>query len=272
MPNSSAIANQYPIMVIQKPGAAANAAKANRKHQQQQLQQKFQSVSSPPFTLGGGGVNGGGARKTPKVGKNSNNSGKTNLGKNSRTTTTTVRPFLLSTLYAPEKSRNYDLSSYLASLRQTTARPTKMMYVNNVDTFDKVPANKAPKQVKQEYATPTHPSIALPPPDAMWVDPNASNPNIPILFQRYEKVQEVYPEFHPYVGPVRSSTRTPYYAPAGSYSSGSHGKPSREKSLFFTDNNQRSSKSGASMLSSLAQHSRNNATSARILAKSNGKG
>lgn len=266
-------------MVVQKPGAASNAAKANRK-QQQQFQQKFQSVSSPPFSLGGGG---GGSRKTPKVPKNTTAGGK--MGKNSRTTT--VRPFLLSTLNNAENSRKYDLSGFLESLRRTTVRPTKMMFANNVDTFDKVPANKAPKQVKQEYA----PSLASttsttttsttttpePPPEVDWVDPNASNPNIPILFQRYEKVQEVYPEFHPYVGPVRSSTRTPYSSMVGGlYSSGSmvssHGKPSREnaKSLFFTDNNQRSSKSGTSIVASLTQQMRN--SSSRLLAKSNGKG
>lgn len=242
-----------PIIVIQKPGA-----KANRKHQPQQP--KFQSVSSPPFTLGGGG-----ARKTPKPGKNS--TGKS--GKNSRTTT--ARPFLLSTLNGYEKSRKYDLSGYLESLRMTTPRPTKLVFANNLDTFDKIPANKAPKQVKQEYAPiSNHPSTLAP--DALWVDPNASNPNIPKLFQRYEKIQEVYPEFHPYVGPVKSSTRTPYGAASYSGSSAlstSHGKPSREnsKSLFFTDNNQLA---GTSILASLTQQIRN--SSSRILAKSSGKG
>lgn len=259
VPNSSANANQYPIIVIQKPGA-----KGNRKHQQQQtMQQKFPGVSLPPFTLGGSGS----VRKQPKPAKNA--TGK--AGKNSRTTTS--RPFLLSTLNGRENHRKYDLSGYLESLRQTTARPTKLVFVNNVDTFDKVPANKAPKQVKQEYAPISISNPSTPVPDAHWVDPNASNPNIPKLFQLYEKIQEVYPEFHPYVGPVRSSTRPPYsaasYSGSSALATSSHGKPSREnsKSLFFTDNNQLA---GTSILASLTQQIRN--SSSRILAKSSGKG
>lgn len=89
----------------------------------------------------------------------------------------------------------------------------------------------------------------------------------------------MYPEFHPYVGPLKSGTRAPYTAVSGGslYSSGSigssHGKPSREnsKSSFFTDNNQLSSKAGTSLMMAAAAHQMRNSSS-RIVAKSNGKG
>lgn len=53
-----------------------------------------------------------------------------------------------------------------------------------------------------------------------------SNPNIPKLFQQYEKIQEFYPEFHPYVG---SAAKSPTRLPSSSNGS----KPSRDGSRNY---------------------------------------
>lgn len=179
--------------------------------------------------------------------KNQKNQNK-NSGKNMKNQkTTTVRPRTQMTLTTQQqffvnKSRKYDLSGYLAGFK-TTLRPKIGMFevktgsgdinldgiggADNKYHYDKV-AVKAPKQVKNNAFTTVIADIEL------FDRIHTINPNIPKMFQKYDKIQEVYPEFHPYVAPPKSGTIVPTQRPL--YSS-VNGKPSREnsKSLFFTD-------------------------------------
>lgn len=100
-------------------------------------------------------------------------------------------------------------------------------------------AIKAPKQIKEKTATATTAAAAGPAGskattigllaaqiemlDTMH-QPHTSNSNIPKLFQKYEKIQQIYPEFHPYV----------VQQPKQSSSNG--GKPSRDgsRNQFFS--------------------------------------
>lgn len=255
VPNSSLSINKYPVIMLQKP---SNGGKNHRK------QQKMQTIA--PFAI----------VSPRKNGKNSkNNTGR--FFKNQRTTT--IRPsYQMSTslFYIPEKSRKLDLNGYLTSLKQTTVRPKS--HNNNVDTtgdkyiYDKLPI-KAPKQVKQENAPPAQTTMVTnvttttgsPIVDIdQWTIPSA-NSKISKLFQKYEKIQEIYPELYPYVGP-KNPTRTPYLsaAPVSSsimQSSASNGKPSRvnSKSLSFTSS------------LTLSQQMRN-PNYRQLTAQSNGKG
>lgn len=272
VPNSSLNQNNYPVIMISKPSNNnANGGKNNRKQQQQQ---KLQSL--PPFVL------------HPPPRKNSNKTPKNSTGKypkNQRSTT--PRPFSMSTInmFAPlDKTQKYGLSALEASLKQNTTRPKLMLgnnNNNNVDTtgdkymYDKLPI-KAPKQVKQENAPDGGytPSVTTSTTGTVilnmdyWTMPT-SNPNIPKLFQKYEKIQEVYPEFHPYVGP-KNPTRSPYLA---SVPISSHGKPSREnaKSLSFADLQQYSGAASKKSASLPFSQQMSNPNSRFLTAQSNGK-
>lgn len=305
-PNSSVSANKYPIIVMPKPAvtggfnaaaAAAAAAAAGgqsakgagRKQQQNQKQSASSATSSSV---------GPAQRKPLKQQKNNAKKQQQQQQRFSTSSTTTMRPvnpMPSYNRYTPaEKMRTYNLADYLASLNAaaaaagasatgtSTARPAAAngkQYANNVDAYDKVPAVKAPKQVKQVaqvYGTPAAAqnsakaasSTVLSSSGAMTaltvpaaaVATTTPRPNIPKMFQNYEKVQEFYPEFQAYEGPTRSSTRQLTRRPMdqGSFISSNSGgggsggvlmsagyalngghKPSREnaKKLFFTDHN-----------------------------------
>lgn len=234
--------NNYPIIVLSKP----NGGKGNRKQHQQK------GVSTPPFVL-----------VSPR--KNQKNS-KNNSGKNWKRTTT-IKPMQVNQSTTPyyyvDRSRKFET---FWKVPATTPKPLQQIN-NNVyqkgDKFvyDKIPI-KAPKQVKENAFTTSDfdRSVFLPSP--------TSNPNIPKLFQKYEKVQEIYPEFHPYDGP-KFPTRGPF-----ALSINGNGKPSREnsKSFFFGDTQQYSA-STAQKKSSLALTSQQLRTSnSRIPVQSKVKG
>lgn len=244
VPSQQHSMNNYPIIVLSKP----NGGKGNRKQHQQK------GVSTAPFVLVS-------PRKNQKNQKN-------NSGKNWKRTTT-VKPIQTNQSTTPYYyvDRNRKLETFW-KVPATTPKPLQIG--NNVyqkgDKFvyDKLPI-KAPKQVKENAFTTAdfdrNEKIHPPP---------TSNPNIPKLFQKYEKVQEIYPEFHPYDGPkYQSVTRGPF-----AVSINGNGKPSREnsKSFFFGDTQQYPA-STAQKKSSLALTSQQLRTSnARIPNQSNVKG
>lgn len=295
-PNSSLNQNKYPVIVLSKQGTGSNS-KSNRKQQTMPpyvIVPPTQTTLLPP------------TQTSRKNGKNK---------KNQRTTTSIPS---VSTLYRvgyvnispPDQSKKMSLNSYLASLKATTAKAL----LNNVDTtgdkyaYDKLPI-KQPKQVK-DYGTPsssssstqtatttksTTTSAAASASNTAWLNIDywtmaTSNPNIPELFQRYEKIQEVYPEFHPYIGGKNAPTRSPPFS--SSFFSGggaggglivggggsSNGKPSREnaKSQFFADHQQyvpsSASIAATSKKSAAASLSQHNPNSRILTAQSNGKG
>ncbi len=237
--------NNYPIIVLSKP----NGGKANRKQHQQQ-----KGVSTAPFVL-----------VSPR--KNQKNS-KNNGGKNWKRTTT-VKPTQTNQSTTPyyyiDRSRKMET---FWKVPVTTPKPLQQNNNNvyqKVEKFvyDKLPI-KAPKQVKENAFTTSDNNF-----DRNENNPSpTSNPNIPKLFQKYEKVQEIYPEFHPYDGP-KYATRGPF-----ALSINGNGKPSREnsKSFFFGDTQQYSG-STAQKKSSLALTSQQLRTSnSRIPIQSNVKG
>lgn len=100
-----------------------------------------------------------------------------------------------------------------------------------------------------------------------------SNPNIPKLFQRYEKIQEFYPEFHPYVSLPKAS----------SIGTATGAKPLRDSSKnshysSITNNNQQasssSSSSGGVQPASTSKKSSSSRTqqSSAVISSTNGKG
>lgn len=239
-PNSM---NNYPIIVLSKPNG-----KGNRKQHQQK------GVSTPPFVL-----------VSPR--KNQKNS-KNNSGKNWKRTTT-VKPMQVNQSTTPyyyiDRSRKYET---FWKVPATTPKPL-LQTNNNVYqkgekfVYDKIPI-KAPKQVKENAFTTSDNNF-----DRNEKNPlPTSNPNIPKLFQKYEKVQEIYPEFHPYDGP-KYPTRGPF-----ALSINGNGKPSREnsKSFFFGDTQQYPA-STAQKKSSMAMTSQQlRKTDARLPNQSNVRG
>lgn len=232
-----------PISVaVEPPTSVANSSvtvltkqaggKGGRKQQKQQQKPSGASNSSsvPSAPRKGGKPN------------QKNQSGKN--GKQKQQQTTSSRP--PTTLYF-NKDRKYEFANGVISVNKpspgqtTTARPPKVAGNSNAVkddklTYVKTPI-KAPKQVKQSDGDAPNRLAATA--TAAINDPNAhvefidsfqftSNPNIPKLFQQYEKIQEFYPEFHPYVGANgRASTRFP-----SSNGSGGGGKPSRANQQF----------------------------------------
>lgn len=211
----------------------ANGAKGNRKQQQQQQQKPSQSNAST-------------GRKNGKTnGKNQN-------GKNWKQRLTSPRP------PTPKDRTKYDPINGISIANKTTitttVRPIKLSN-NNVDNKDgektvyiKSPV-KAPKQVKEiisgsntridigSAATIKNPA-SMPTTTATPLDEHVeqvasfqytSNPNMPNLFQRYEKIQEFYPEFHPYVQNIYPKASSSVVV--GGVSGGAvAGKPSRDGS------------------------------------------
>lgn len=192
-----------------------NNNKNGRKQSQQQYgQTPSYSVVAPP-------------RKNNKNKNGKNNSKKERL--------TTPRPNMTTLLM-----RKYDYNAYSVSNsnnRGTTLRPKQTNINLAADRKDKLQpsysvlheklAIKAPKQVK-EHPYPTTSTAAT---TRSEVYNQSSNSRVmPNLFQKYEKIQHTYPEFHPYTGPRDSSMTVG--------NTNTNGKPSREnsKSIFYADN------------------------------------
>lgn len=144
-----------------------------------------------------------------------------------------------------------------ATVTPMTPRPNKPA-ANNVDgkTVDRdrglfaheKPGIKAPKQIKEKIAptvsskATTIGAIAAQIEMLDSLQQHTSNPNIPKLFQKYEKIQEIYPEFHPYV------VQQPKQPPSNG------GKPSRDgsRNLFFTGSGEGSGNAARKGLGDLA--------------------
>lgn len=244
--NSNLGSSQNPNSLVSKSGG-----KGNRKQQQQQ---KAATSNTSSLVV----------MASPR--KNSKTNQKNQLNKNTKQRLTTPRP-LTTLYFNKDLRYEFvngvmSVNRPLQTQQSTTVRPNKLLN-NNVDSkgdktvYVKSPV-KAPKQVKEsgfgaaksvtvstttKFGTSTVASgasktaeiaIATAPPQPTPLDVDlvdsfqyTSNPNIPKMFQKYEKIQEFYPEFHPYVGAARTPTRNP--------SSSGGGKPSRDgsKSNYF---------------------------------------
>ncbi|XP_031635656.1 furin-like protease 1 isoform X1 [Contarinia nasturtii] len=237
-----------------------NGGKGNRKQQQQQQHQQKSSQSN-------------GSQSTGR--KNGKTNGKNQNGKNWKPRLTSPRP-TLTTLSNKNRNKFEPMNGIAFTnkiIATTTIRPIKLSN-NNVDNKDgektvyiKSPV-KAPKQIKEiitvistrlddgnesisTVKSTTSASVAksnvarittASPLDAHFELVGSfqytSNPNIPKLFQRYEKIQEFYPEFHPYVGLPKASSSVSSSSGGGSVAV----KPSRDGSkhnhFTFISNNQ----------------------------------
>lgn len=208
--NTSSTSTNQPIPNTTK--STNNSIKGNRKQQQSQHPKTAQT--SPP--------NG---RKNGKI------NGKSDARKNWKQRLTTARPHSTAA-----KDRKFDNGNGIAVTNRTlttTARPVKLPG-NNVDpkntdklVYVKAPI-KAPKQIKEAVAGSSAPNATIAPPFAYgtrrsndsttaspydaqfeFIDsfPYTSNPNLPKFLERYEgRIQEFYPEFHPYVVPKAASS------------------------------------------------------------------
>lgn len=229
----TSVANN-PVTVLTKPAAG----KGNRKQQKQQPKQSGPNNSSlsslSPSTF-------------RKIGKpNQKNQSNKNGKQRQQQPTTSNRP--PTTLYF-NKDRKYEYINGVISVNKpstgqsTTQRPLKVPNKNNAVkdvsmTNVKAPI-KAPKQVKEIDNDPPNNNNRQLQLEPSTIEPHlehiefldnfsfTSNPNIPKLFQQYEKIQEFYPEFHPYIGiNGKSSTRYPQT------NVGNNGKPSRANQQF----------------------------------------
>lgn len=290
--NAQNINNQ--VVAVSKP----SGGKGNRKQQQSQ-----KPASSSPSSSSSNA-----SRKNGKQnGKNQNGGG----GKNWKQRPSTARPSTVSNKERKYEFINGILVVNKASATTTTTtRPIKLSN-NNVDSKDgekliyvKAPI-KAPKQIKEilnsayTNATANDDSVntknmaglisngggsssksvaaktTASPFDAHieLVDSfqYTSNPNIPKLFQRYEKIQEFYPEFHPYVGLPKASSQIG----AASSSTATGGKPSRDgskNSHFLSTANQESAPLPIGMLANTSKKSSARTQSSTVVASKNGKG
>lgn len=272
----------------------SNGAKGNRKQQQQQSN---------------------GSQSSGR--KNGKTNGKNGNGKNWKQRLTSPRP--QTTLFNKDSNKFEPINgiAFTNKSTTTTVRPKKMSN-NNVDNKDgektpyiKSPV-KAPKQVK-EIITPSssnsgnsnvntridigNGSMAMTRNLAKFTTTTTSspldahvelvasfqytsNPNIPKLFQRYEKIQEFYPEFHPYIGLPKASSSL-----SGSgIGSSVAGKPSRDGSkhshFLSTSNQQSPSSTSLEMSTSRSNHDASGANkpttsktqSSAIISSTNGKG
>lgn len=272
-------------------------AKGNRKQQQQQQQKSSQSNASQSSGR-----------------KNSKTNGKNQSGKNWKQRLTSPRP--LTTLSNRDRNKFEPMNGIPFANRTTTTtvRPIKLSN-NNVDNkgnekavYIKSPV-KASKQVKEiitassnintridigneSVATikntenvPVTKSTVSKVTTASPLDAHVelvgnlqhtSNPNIPKLFQRYEKIQEFYPEFHPYVGLPKASSSL-----SGSTSGGAmSGKPSRDGSKhshFISTSNQQDPPSASVesinfAKSALEKPSTSRTEGTAVISSTNGKG
>lgn len=230
-PSKSGQTINYSASIVPKqPGG-----KGNRKQQQQQqlLQlQKNASANNAPFVI----IQ---PRKNSKIQKNPNGKGPKQQKQ------TTPHPF--TTLYF-NKDRKYDFVNGIMSVNRPTTSMSlaaavavannKQPLTNIVDGRiggDKAighekSAAKAPKQIKEKTATTKASKASTIGALAAQIEmldafqQHTANPGIPKFFQKYEKIQQIYPEFHPYV------VQQPKQATSNS------GKPSRDgsRNQFFS--------------------------------------
>lgn len=251
-----------PVTILSK----SSMAKGNRKQQKQQQQQQQQKSNNNNTHASGNNSSMSNSNQQTTSRKNGKGNQKHMPGKGNKQKqqqqTSSVRP--PTTLYF-NKDRKYEFINGVISVNKpsssqtTTVKPLKASnngQKNNGKTaYPKTPI-KAPKQVKnndeenQQHnengnasdvrskvsstnasssTTITFDSTA----DVEIVDniQFSSNPNIPKLFQQYEKIQEFYPEFHPYVG-VNGYTGKMSTASNASGGSSGNGKPSRANQPF----------------------------------------
>lgn len=249
--------------------------------------------------------------------KNGKTNGKNQNGKNWKQRLTSPRPLTTLSHKGRNKFKSLvEISLTSKTNTTTTVRPIKLSN-NNGDNKDgeKIvyvkSAVKAPKQIKEiitagskintridirnesistKKNAPSAPVFKSYVPKTTTASPYddhvelvdtfeyTSNPNIPKLFQRYEKIQEFYPEFHPYVGLPKASSSI-----NGNRGITAAGEPSRDGSKHnhtSSTSNQKSppltsaeiSNSRSVDVSSVQKPSLSRIQSSGMISSTNGKG
>lgn len=252
-----------------------NGGKGNRKQQQQQQQKSSSQSNGSQQTGRKNGKNQSGNKNwkqrvtsprpltTLLSGRDRNKFDPLNgISFTSKTTTTTVRPIKLSNNNVDNK--NVEKTVYIKSPAKAPKQVKEIVAAGSinkkVDSSNGSAVAVASAAASATKNSPNVPVIKSSVPKITTASPfdahveivasfqYTSNPNIPKLFQRYEKIQEFYPEFHPYVLPKASS----------SGGGGSAGKPSRDgskhKDFSFTSNHQSSSASVSAEISTSRSH------------------
>lgn len=210
----------------------------NRKQQQQQQK----STTVPGQTTAAGRKNG--KQKNGKGNKNNNNNGNQRTSTTPKPIYTTVmlNQFSSNAKLAKNKSKLSQGSSsasfgrHTSTMRPRTTTANTKSYLNpdgggknhllssskgdklqpaNSNIYEKSPG-KAPKQVKSESSYTTHP-----PTDARSTSHQSMS--MSKMFERYEKIERIYPELKPYKDNPAYFTVT-----------NGNGKPSRENSKSFS--------------------------------------
>lgn len=253
-PNS----NQYPVSILTKPNSKSKAnpstvplsgggsgGPGGRKQQQGHRISPYGTILTTPR----------------KNGKNSKNHSQSNAGKSNTKGNTSNRPVNSQTVgQQPARNNFYRLQtsasggqSSTGSTRQslTTSKPkngnqqsiyntnsgsnrgssSSSTYKSDKSRAHEKVAVKAPKQIKDNNAYGVIVSSTANPtsitPQNTRYEPN---PRIPKLFQQYDKIEQIFPEFHPYTGggigtlsrdnvpptkPAPNKKQYPYYPNSG---------------------------------------------------------
>lgn len=236
-----------------------NGAKGNRKqqqHQQQQSQQQQQKSSQLNASQSSGrknsktnGKNANGKNwkqrltsprpQTTLLNKDSNKLDRINgIANTNKTAKTTVRPKKLSnnnvdnnkgadkTVYAKSPIKAPKQVKEIISMAASNGNIHDDTNIHERNDFGNTSTSMLAQNTIQSTTTTAAPTASSFDTHVELVAnfQYTSNPNIPKLFQRYEKIQEFYPEFHPYVGLPKASSSISGSAIAG--------KPSRDGSKY----------------------------------------
>ena len=94
-------------------------------------------------------------------------------------------------------------------------------YFSNTKYFEKSP-EKAPKQMTENALTTA---------DIDFITKPTQNPSFSKMFGKYEKIQQIYPELHPY----KETQNIAAFSQQSAFSVSSNGKPSRENPKSFSN-------------------------------------
>lgn len=151
------------------------------------------------------------------------NGGKEKLDKNqSKTMTVTTLPRVRPTAKLPKQQKTGSGNSNNDNVNSLTGSSKLDKYQSSyANNYEKISSGKAPKQVKEGSYT-AAPRI-LPDNNGGVSGGVTPNPSMTKMFERYEKIQEIFPELEPY-----KEVNNPVFFTV------SNGKPSRENSKSFS--------------------------------------
>lgn len=132
--------------------------------------------------------------------------------------TTTMRPRPTSKLPFTKNNQNLNANNNNNNYLSNTNGKFQQSYSN---VYEKSPG-KAPKQVKENAFTTA---------DIDFITKPTQNPSISKMFGKYEKIQQIYPEFQPY----KETQNIAAYSQQSAFSVSTNGKPSRENPKSFSN-------------------------------------